>query len=166
MRSVIRRTTIVTFTLGCLLAPATAAATSPVVVPANAGWVSTGVTVTGGVPVSVKTLGYVQTARIPDWHVPGVFKSASGPAGQTTEPTCGDVYVTFSPELQAETGPCVLDSAHWGELIGKVGVDGTPFRIGATTTITPPASGLIFFTIGELQNTYADNRGSFTVLFR
>ena len=133
--------------------------------PADAGWISSGVTVAAGVPVSLVTLGYVQTALIPAWHVPGVFKSASGPAGQTTQPTCGEVYATWTPELRAQTGPCVLDSAYWGELIAKVGESGTPFLVGDTTTITPPSSGVLLFTIGELQNTYFDNRGAFTVLF-
>lgn len=166
MRSnLIRRASVVAFAVGFLLAPA-ATATTPVLVPANAGWVSSGISVTTGVPVSVVTLGYVQTAFIPQFHVPGVFKSANGPAGQTTQPTCGEVYATFDEELRELTGPCVLDSALWGELIGKVGVNGTPFLIGDTTSFTPPASGILFFTIGELQNTYSDNRGAFTVLFK
>lgn len=162
----ILRASVLALALGILLAPGIAAARTPVLVPAAAGWVSSGITVTAGVPVSVTTLGYVQTAFIPQFHVPGVFKSANGPAGQTTQPTCGDVYATWPPELQELTGPCVLDSAYWGELIGKVGVDGTPFLVGDTTTITPPASGILFFTVGELENTYEDNRGAFTVLFR
>jgi hypothetical protein len=165
MRSMIRRASVAAIALGIILA-SPVAATTPVGVPADAGWVSSGVTVEAGVPVAVATHGYVQTAFIPAWHVPGVFKSASGPAGQTTEPTCGEVYATWTPELQAETGPCVLGSAFWGELIAKVGADGTPFRVGETSSITPPATGVLYFTVGELRNTYWDNRGAFTVLFK
>jgi hypothetical protein len=150
------------FALG--LAPAATAAT-PVLVPGSAGWVSSGVTVTGEVSIGVRTLGYVVTAQIPRFHVPGVFKSASGPAGQSTYPTCGDTYATFSPDLQAQTGPCALDSGYFGELIGRVGVDGAPFVVGDTTTITPPASGILYFAVDDLQNTYGDNLGAFTVLF-
>ena len=118
------------------------------------------------VGVSVKTLGYVQTAFIPQCHVPGVFKSASGPAGQTSGGTCGDAYALFSPERKAQTGPCVLDTACFGELIGRVGEAGTPFLVGDTTTTTPPVSSILFFAVGDLENTYSDNRGAFTVLFR
>ena len=110
------------------------------------------------------------------WRRPDSLHSGMARAGRVqereragrsaTQPTCGEVYATWTPELQAETGPCVLDSALWGELIGKVGVDGTPSRVGAATSMTPPATGVLLFTIGELENTYSDNSGAFTVLFK
>jgi hypothetical protein len=150
--------------LGILLAPGTVAARTPVLVPADVGWVSSGVTVTADVPLDVQTLGYVLTAKIPYWHVPGLFKSGSGPAGQTTGGTCGEAYDSLTPAWQATVGACVLDAAYFGELIGRV--DGVVFEIGETTTITPPATGMLYFTVGEFVNTYGDNHGAFTVLFR
>ncbi len=70
--------------VAALAAPASA--TSPVVVGGADGWVSTGIHVDAGEHVSVMTLGQVLTAPIPNFHIPGVFKSASGPAGQDTQP--------------------------------------------------------------------------------
>lgn len=160
----IRRASVLALAIGILLAPGTAAARTPVLVPAAAGWVSSGIEVTAGVPLDVQTLGYVLTAKIPYWHVPGEFKSANGPAGQTSYPTCGATYATFSPELQATVGPCALDSAYFGELVGRIG--GGVFEIGDTTTITPPASGTLELAVNDFVYTYGDNHGAFTVVFR
>lgn len=168
-RSVFRATCAVGLAVAMLVGAGAVASSSgkalPVVVPADAGWVSTGVTVTAGVPIPVTTLGYVQTASIPAFHVPGVFKGASGPEGQSvnTWSSCVEAYNTFEPWLKELTGPCVLDSAYFGELIGRVG--GTVFRIGDTTQIVPPATGMLELTVGEFVNTYDDNRGAFTVIF-
>ncbi len=122
-----------------------------------------GIPVVGGEALDVRTLGYVQTAKIPVWHVPGVFKGASGPGGQTTVGTCWDAYVTFSDELKAETGPCLVDDAYFGELVGRIG--GTVFAIGDTTAIDPPASGMLELAVNDLKYTFSDNRGAFNVLF-
>ena len=160
----ILRASVLALALGILLAPGTAAARTPVLVPAAAGWVSSGIEVAAGVPVDVQTLGYTLTAKIPEWHLPGVFKSASGPAGQTTGATCGATYATLSAADQAAVGPCALDSAYFGELVGRIG--GVVFEIGATATISPPASGTLELAVNDFANTYWDNHGAFTVVFR
>jgi hypothetical protein len=152
----------------CAALAAPVAAITPVNVQADAGWVSTGMIVTGSQQVPVTMLGKVQTAKIPEFQIPGVFKSQNGPEGQLTQPTCGEAYDTWEAWLQELTGPCVLRSAHWGELIGRVGDGGTPFLIGATSVIgIPPGTGTgtLQLTIGELANTYGDNRGAFTIIF-
>ena len=136
---------------------------TPVSVPARDGWVSTGINVTAGQTVNVVTLGSTHTAPIPAFHVPGVFKSASGPAGQTAGMTCGEAYATFSDDLKAATGPCALDAAYFGELIGRVG--GVTFRIGATTSFVAPASGTLELAVNDLTLTYGDNVGAYTVVF-
>lgn len=159
----IRRASVIALALGILLAPGTAAARTPILVPAAGGWVSSGIEVTAGVPVDVQTLGYALTAKIPEWHVPGLFKSASGPAGQTTGDTCGTTYAGLSSELQAFVGPCALDSAFFGELVGRIG--GVVFEIGDATTITPPASGTLELVVNDFAYTYGDNNGAFTVVF-
>lgn len=140
------------------------AAASPVTVGGRDGWVSTGRTVDAGQQLTVQTLGYVHTAPIPDFHRPGEFKSASGPAGQATEPTCGEVTAGFPPGLIDSTGPCALDDAYFGELIGRVG--DTVFRIGATGEIVAPAGGKLELAANDLTLTYGDNTGVFTVVFR
>ncbi len=140
------------------------AATTAVTVGGRAGWVSTGITVTAGQAVSVATLGSVHTAPIPDFHIPGYFKSASGPEGQDSNPTCGEVTATFPPGLIDQTGPCAFDDAYFGELIGRAG--GVTFRIGASTSIVSPASGTLELAANDLTLTYFDNTGAFTVVFR
>jgi hypothetical protein len=146
--------------IGALAAPAVAA--TPVNVAGDAGWVTTGITVTAGQTVSIQSQGTVQTAPIPDFHIPGEFKSSSGPAGQTANATCGETTATFSKQLLAQTGPCALDSAYFGELIGRVGRK--TFAIGAATSFTAPASGTLQLAANDLLFTYFDNNGAYTVL--
>jgi hypothetical protein len=155
-------TALAILALAALAVPVTAA--TPVNVGGRDGWVSTGIAVTAGEPVSVQTLGSVHTAPIPAFHIPGVFKSASGPAGQDTNPTCGEVAATFPPELLEQTGPCALDDAYFGELIGRAG--GVTFAIGDTTSFIAPASGTLELAANDLVLTYWDNTGAFTVVFR
>jgi hypothetical protein len=144
------------------MAGAPVAAASPVTVSGRAGWVSTGLRVEAGQRLQVQTLGYVHTAPIPDFHRPGEFKSASGPEGQTTEPTCGDTVAGFPPGLIDITGPCALDDAYFGELIGRVGA--TIFRIGDAAEIIAPTSGTLELAANDLVLTYFDNTGAFTVV--
>ena len=141
--------------------PAPASAATPISVPGDAGWVATGVTVSAGQTISIQANGTVQTAPIPDFHIPGEFKSSSGPAGQTTNPTCGEVTATFSRQLLAQTGRCALDDAYFGELIGRVGHK--TFRIGDAASFTAPASGMLELAANDLVLTYFDNNGAFTV---
>ena len=124
----------------------------------------TGIEVTAGEPLSVRTLGSVHTAPIPDFHVPGVSKSASGPAGQTWGALCGDVEATLPPEVLEQTGPCAMDDAYFGQLIGRVG--DVVFAIGDTHTIVAPASGELELAANDLTLTYWDNNGTFVVLVR
>ena len=143
---------------------ASVSAATAVTVPAGAGWVSTGIAVTAGQTLTMSSRGYVITAPIPDFHRPGEFKSASGPAGQATEDSCGVVEAGLSPEVLAITGPCVLDEAYFGELIGQVG--STTFRIGSSDSITAPATGVLELAVNDLAFTLQDNAGTFIVLFR
>ncbi|HEX5826585.1 MAG TPA: LecA/PA-IL family lectin [Candidatus Limnocylindrales bacterium] len=154
----------ITASIVTLAIAGSAFAATPLQVPGGAGWVTTGVTVRAGEPVSIHALGQIQTASIPAFLVPGVFISASGPAGQVANPTCGVTAATFSPELLATTGPCAVDDAYFGELVGRVG--GTTFVIGAADSFVAPAAGTLELAANDLVNTYGDNRGSFTVVIR
>jgi len=146
------------------LAAAPVVAATAVTVAGRAGWVSTGITVTAGQTVSLESLGSVHTAPIPDFHIPGEFKSASGPEGQVDGDLCGDVTATFPPELLEQTGPCAFDDAYFGELIGRVG--GTVFAIGDADSFVAPATGTLELAVNDLTLTYFDNSGTFIVLFR
>ena len=139
-------------------------AATAITVSSRAGWVSTGITVTAGETVSLTSLGSVHTAPIPDFHIPGVFKSASGPEGQVDGDLCGDVTAGFPPELLEMTGPCAVDDAYFGELIGRIGT--TTFAIGDADSFVAPATGTLELAANDLTLTYFDNAGSFTMLFR
>ena len=165
MTSTVRRVTIrsalAALTLLLALTGATQATTS-ITVLGRGGWVQTGLEVTAGQTVELRSVGSVHTAPIPDFHIPGEFKSASGPAGQTSGDLCGDVTAGFPPELLEQTGPCAFDDAYFGELIGRIG--DTTFAIGDATSFVAPASGELELAVNDLVLTYGDNKGAFTVL--
>lgn len=165
MTSNVRRLTVrsTLAALAVLIALAgTSLAATTITVLGRAGWVGTGLQVTAGQTVELRSLGSVHTAPIPDFHVPGEFKSASGPAGQTDGDLCGDVTAGFPPELLEQTGPCAFDDASFGELIGRLG--DTTFAIGDATSFVAPASGELELAANDLVLTYGDNKGAFTVL--
>ena len=147
-----------------LTVAAPVAAASPVSVPADAGWVSTGLTVARGQHLSIDANGFVQTAPIPDFHVPGEFSSSSGPAGQTSGQTCGEVTDGFDRQTLAATGPCAVDDAYFGELVGRVG--NATFTIGTASDVVAPRSGVLELAANDLTLTYVDNNGTFTVFVR
>jgi hypothetical protein len=153
---------LATAALAVVVAPVLAV--TPTTVGGRAGWVSTGISLTVGDQLSIHALGSTHTAPIPDFHVPGVFKSASGPAGQDTSATCGEVTAGFPPDLLEITGPCALDDAYFGELIGRIG--DSVFRIGDASSITAPATGTLELAANDLVLTYFDNAGAFTVIAR
>lgn len=51
-----------------------------------------------------------------------------------------------------------------GSLVGKIGANGNVFVIGASTTITPNVSGILYLGIFDGDGAYADNSGSFNVV--
>ena len=140
-----------------------AAAVRVVRVEADAGWVSTGIEVSGGDNLSVKTTGFATTAPIPAFLIPGVAISGSGPAGQSFQGfTCGDIEPNVDPSI---VGECAVDDAFFGELVGRVG--DTVFAIGDTDSIEIPAgaSGTLELAVNDFTLTYFDNHGGFTVVF-
>jgi len=131
-------------------------AVTPVQVPGDAGWVGTGIEVDGGDTLDVMTLGFAQTAKIPEFFVPGEFISGSGPAGQTDGALCGDVGL--DPAL------CFVADAYFGELVGRVG--DVTFAIGDSSTIEIPdgTSGELELAVNDFEIFLGDNRGAFTVI--
>jgi YVTN family beta-propeller protein len=51
-----------------------------------------------------------------------------------------------------------------GSLVGKIGANGNVFSIGASTTINPNVSGILYLGIFDGDGAYADNSGSFNVI--
>lgn len=130
------------------------AATQPIRVAADAGWVETPISVEAGDSVTIKTEGIAITAPI-RWYS---IDSLSGPAGQTWNLGCG--------EYEGAPEPCALDDARYGALVGKVGENGSPFLIGDSTSFEAPADGFLWLAVNDNLIYYDDNEGGFTVLFR
>lgn len=106
-------------------------------VPANGGWVSTGITVIQGEAVNLVTTGEVRlSSDSNDIATPAGSKSGR--------------YATRSP----------LPSSLAGALIGRVG-NGRPFGIGDQRSFPAPASGLLYLTVNDDDRN--DNAGEFGV---
>jgi hypothetical protein len=91
------------YLLAALAAPA--AATSPVVVGARDGWVSTGLEVTAGQQLSVRTLGQAPDGADPRLPRPRQLRRPAVPPGRTrARPVARSA--NFPDDLKAVTGPC------------------------------------------------------------
>lgn len=110
-------------------------------VPASAGWVSTGFTVTRRDRVQFLAEGQVQLSSDAD--------DKAAPAGS--------LVGRFAPNAPAPAFPA-------GALIGRVG-NGPPFAIGNQTQSLPmPADGLLFLAVND--EPASDNQGAFVVAIR
>ena len=106
-------------------------------VPANAGWVSTGITVMEGEPVNIVTTGEVRLSSDPN----DVATPAGAKSGR---------YAARAP----------LPNSLAGALIGRVG-NGRPFGIGDQRSFPAPATGLLYLTVNDDDRN--DNIGAFDV---
>jgi hypothetical protein len=149
--------------LASLVLAASTLAGNGVTVSAETPWVFGGIEVEEGATYDVTARGYVLTAKIPYYHVPGEFKGASGPAGQPDQP-CLEAYENTI------NGDCTVLEANFGALVGVV-IDGQtgwatadPFVIGADPSFVAPADGVLFLAVNDLNLTYYDNNGQFGVV--
>lgn len=117
---------------------------------ANAGWVDSGFSAQTGQSVTITAYGQVVTAPI------NVFGrgSVSGPDGQWN----------ICPNYDGAP-PCAMENAPFGALVGRIGVDGTPFLIGSNSTFTAEASGDLYLAVNDLLIYYGDNYGNYMVFF-
>jgi hypothetical protein len=107
-------------------------------VPATTQWITTGINVRQGQPVTFSTSGQIQFSPNP--------ADMAGPAGATNQ--------RYEPRAP-------IGSALAGALIGRIGT-GRPFGIGdQTTPIAMPATGRLFLGIND--SNVRDNSGQFTV---
>jgi hypothetical protein len=106
-------------------------------VPANAGWVNTGLTVSEGQTLLFNTTGEVRLSAASD--------DVAGPAGSKKGRYAGN-------------GP--IPSSLAGALIGRVG-NGAPFGIGNQTSIPAPGTGLLWLAVND--DSLNDNAGAFGV---
>ena len=106
-------------------------------VPANAGWVSTGITVARGQTIQISSNGEVRLSTDND-----------------------DVATTAGSKKGRMAGNSQLPGALAGALIGRVG-NGQPFGIGNQASFSAPASGLLYLAVNDDQ--VGDNAGEFGV---
>ncbi len=122
--------------------------TQPVWVAADAGWVATGVTVYTNQVVDIVSVGTALTADRSQF-----FGAISGPAGQLS-------YPCLAPP------DCTLNYAPFGALVGKVGTGGDSFLIGASSSFTAPASGMLYLAVNDYLIYLSDNKGGYLVRFK
>lgn len=127
------------------------AKTSPVRVPADIEWVSTGIFLEEGQTVHLKSTGKAITGPI------NVYRGK--PSGPEGSPGLGCGQYEGAPP------PCALDDAPYAALIGRIGPSGDPFLIGGASSFTSPASGNLYLVVNDNLGTYSDNQAGFTVLF-
>jgi len=137
-----------------------AAGQTTVAVPATAGWVPTGVTVSESEQIRMKAEGTAMT--INPSALPALFRASpsewegrSGPAGQPF--TCQTIIDASG------THTCLLDGAPYGALVGRVGE--TAFLIGDASTLSGPAgaSGELYLGVNDNVSYHSDNMGAFSV---
>lgn len=104
-------------------------------VPANGGWVSTGMRVRRGEAVTFNTTGQVQLSDSTNDRA----RSAGTPRNATGAP---------------------IPSIYAGALIGRVGT-GQPFAIGDQATVPMPNEGLLYLAVNDDER--GDNSGEFVV---
>lgn len=112
-----------------------AAVPGAVRVPANAGWVSTGMRVRQGDVVTFNTSGEVQLSD-----------------------NAGDRARSAGTPRTAPGAP--LPSVYAGALIGRIG-NGQPFAIGDQASVAMPNNGLLYLAVNDDER--ADNAGEFIV---
>jgi hypothetical protein len=113
----------------------------PINVPANAGWVDSGVAVVTGSTVTFTATGLVAVALGETPYI--------DPDGNPWVPSTAPG--TLSPSVQRYA------------LIGRVGANGTPFLVGSDRTTTMPASGTLYFALNDEATAFGDNSGRFSI---
>jgi hypothetical protein len=118
---------------------ATSAVPGAITVQANQPWTSTGLTVRKGQNIRFTSTGTIQLSDDTN--------DIAGPDGAKSGRMAANAPLRQVPA---------------GELLGKVGVNGQPFPIGSSGTITMPANGILY--LGVNDDGFGDNRGNFQVL--
>ena len=115
---------------------------APVVPPGAGGvepmWLSTGVLLAVGRPVTVTAAG--------TWSNAGVTLTADG-----------------HPTVTVTGTNCALSGQPLLALIGRVGLTGAPFLLGANRTFTPTTNGVLYLVPQDNWYTTWDNTGSLSV---
>ena len=103
------------------------------------------------------------------WQGSGVFLEAGQSVTITASGTWGDaagmtdVNGRASQVLFGRRNEIALPSAPVMLLVGKIGEDGVPFRIGSELRLTAPRAGPLFLMANDRFDTLYDNRGRMSV---
>lgn len=125
-------------------------------VPANAGWVGTGLILPLEQPMLITSEGLVDYVD-DDGLDPNAADSDSDGDGSSCDKATIERIIN-----QKLTLDCLLTGVSWGALVGRVGENGTPFLIGSKYQLTADTSGELFLGVNDCCN-FADNSGEFKV---
>lgn len=108
-------------------------------------WTSSGVSVRKGIKYRISASG--------DWHMGG-FCQMSGPSGKgSNSPLC----FSFIP-------PFILPEHEMGTLVGKIGKDGSPFKVGEQLEFTADRNGTLYLRGNRPRGIlHLNTRGSMAV---
>jgi hypothetical protein len=119
----------------------TPAVPGAITILANQPWTNTGITVRRGQTINLTTTGEVQLSD----DVNDIANANGAKSGR------------MATNSQLRTVPA-------GALIGKIGPNGTPFGVGAQTSIVAPAAGVLF--LGVNDDAHGDNKSNYQVIIR
>src|SRR4051812_33822883 len=128
-------------TTGTTGVAATAPVAGAITVQANQPWTSTGITVRKGQQLTFATTGEVQLST-----------------------DTNDIATADGAKSGRRIAAGPLANGLAGALVGRIGPNGTPFAIGNQTSITAPASGVLYLGIND--DGFGDNQGNFQVVVR
>ncbi len=124
--------------------------TPPVIVSVRSdiSWQDSGLFVQAG-----QTLHIIASGSINTWGGNPIGYSPN-PNGQTQHSACPS---------EGNVEDCLINAELYGTLIGKIGENGTPFRIGAENKFPVTTSGNLFLAINDDEPYMEDNSGIYSV---
>jgi hypothetical protein len=117
-------------------------------VQSNITWQDSGIHVQPGQILMITASGFINT-----W--------GGNPIGDTPNPN-GQPQNSPCPS-EGNLPDCLINGELYGTLIGKISMNGAPFRIGAENTIAVTASGNLYLAINDNEPYFDDNSGTYSV---
>lgn len=117
--------------------------------PAQNGWVDSGIFVSPGDIISISASGQVYIGNV----------SAGQPNISNYQSPAGALNATAAD--QGKRFPFVAPELVPWSLVAKIGPSGRPFSVGTATTVTAPISGELYLSVND--NVFGDNKGSWSI---
>jgi len=115
-------------------------------VPCNVAWFDTGVTLHAGQVADFRAEGEVQIAD----PILSFLKVAVSPAGRPEVKTTKSIKPSIAPDLIAQS------------LVGRIGVDGTPFQVGGSASVQVDRDGKLYLAAN--CQAFKSNSGTWKVV--